>query len=438
MGNRRRVFSKMPRLIPLMRELGFSVNWAVIQTEDQEFFSLTKRLHNLIHGDAAAGLEFNQRHRDVFEAVNRANAESLAEHIGRHDILIVHDPQPLPLGKILHEEMKLNPIWRCHIGLDTHTEATSAAWRFLRPYLDSYHHALFSAPEYIPSFLAGRSSILHPAIDPLSHKNRNLSVTKTVGILCNAGLQKAHEPVPTSNYTHRVRRLMPDGSYSVPGEFGLLFRPIILQVSRWDRLKGWSPLLEGFVRMKRRVQDGIAQNQRIRNRRRLELSRLVLAGPDPESIQDDPEGVAVFEKLRKHYMRLDPAMQQDIAILMLPMASRKENALIVNALQRCASVIVQNSLQEGFGLTVTEAMWKRIAVLGSHACGIRQQIRDGIDGRLTHDPNNPDEIASQLFELVVDPAQRNLLGRRAQRRVHESFLVFSQISRYIRILSDEM
>lgn len=431
------VAEMLPRLIPLLRELGFSAHWAVIQTENVEFFNLTKRLHNLIHGDGRSGRDISASERETFEAVNRDNADSLKQHLGRHDILVVHDPQPVALGRMLAEEMKLRAIWRCHIGLDHHTEETRTAWRFLRDYLEPYRHALFSAPEYIPSYLVGRSSILHPALDPMSHKNRDLAVTKLVGILCNSGLQKAHEPVPTAAYQHRVRRLAPDGSYKIPGEFGLLFRPIILQVSRWDRLKGWLPLLEGFSRMKARVGQGAAENQRIRNKRRLQLARLVLAGPDPASIQDDPEGIEVFEQLKEAYRKLDPEMQEDVVILMLPMASRKENALIVNALQRCASIVVQNSLQEGFGLTVTEAMWKHVAVLGSHACGIRQQIRDGIDGRLIRDPENADEIASQLFELVVDPAQRHLLGVRAQRRVHESFLIFSQLAHYIRMLGDE-
>lgn len=431
------VAEMLPRLIPLLRELGFSAHWAVIQTDNAEFFNLTKRLHNLIHGDGRSGTQISTSEKETFDAVNRDNAESLKQHLGRHDILVVHDPQPIGLGKMLAEEMGVRTIWRCHIGLDERTPETRTAWHFLRDYLQPYNHALFSAPEYIPSYLAGRSSILHPALDPMSHKNRDLSVTKLVGILCNSGLQKAHQPVPTTTYQNRVRRLAADGSYEIPGEFGVLFRPIILQVSRWDRLKGWLPLLEGFRRMKARVRQGAAENQRIRNKRRLQLARLVLAGPDPSSIQDDPEGIAVFEQLKEAYKKLEPEVQQDVVILMLPMASRKENALIVNALQRCASIVVQNSIQEGFGLTVTEAMWKHVAVLGSQACGIRQQIRDGIDGRLTRDPENADEIASQLFELLVDPAQRHLLGVRAQRRVHESFLIFSQLARYIRMLGEE-
>jgi trehalose synthase len=161
----------------------------------------------------------------------------------------------------------------------------------------------------------------------------------------------------------------------------------------------------------------------------------VLAGPDPDSIQDDPEGVAVFKELCQAYRGLAPELQQDVALIVLPMESRKRNALIVNAMQRCSSIVVQNSLQEGFGLTVTEAMWKGRAVMGTHACGIRQQIRDGVDGRLTADPEDPDEIARNLFELLTDPAWRYQLGRTARRRVHDSFLVFEQLSRLLQVIA---
>jgi len=259
------VAEMMPRLVPLMRELGFAVHWAVIQTEDQKFFNLTKRIHNLIHGESHAGLDFTPEDKEVYEAVNRVNADSFKKHLGPHDILMVHDPQPLPLGTMLRDELGLQTFWRCHIGLDRRTDSTRAVWRFLKPYLKNFRHAMFSAPEYIPGFLAGRASILHPGLDPMSHKNRELSVTKLVGILCNAGLQTAHEPVPTPAYKHQVRKLMPNGEYQVPEELGLLFRPTVLEVSRWDRLKGWIPLIEGFVRMKKRVADGAAKGQKPRN-----------------------------------------------------------------------------------------------------------------------------------------------------------------------------
>jgi trehalose synthase len=232
-------------------------------------------------------------------------------------------------------------------------------------------------------------------------------------------------------------RLQADGSLrfaTEPAAIGLLFRPIVTQVSRWDRLKGWRPLLDGFVLLKRRV----ATNARAadnRARRTLELVRLVLAGPDPASIQDDPEATEVFDELCDVYRSLEPELQLDIALVSLPMASLKENALMVNALQRCSTIVVQNSLQEGFGLTATEAMWKRIAVVASPACGLRQQIRPGIDGKMFSSAENRTEIADVLEALLSNPREREALGRSAQRRVHDEFLIFSALQRWLGLLA---
>jgi trehalose synthase len=167
----------------------------------------------------------------------------------------------------------------------------------------------------------------------------------------------------------------------------------------------------------------------------LELSRLVLAGPDPAAIQDDPEGQQVFEELCDIYRGLPAEVQADVVLLSLPMASRKNNALMVNALQRCSTIVVQNSLREGFGLTATEAMWKRTTVLASSACGLRQQIRHGMDGHLLPDPEDVSNIADVLEELLTQPHVRESYARTAQRRVHEDFLIFTQLRHWLRVLT---
>jgi len=428
------VAEMLPSLIALMNNLGIKVRWAVIHSDRQEFFRLTKQIHNLIHGDTGSGARLGEEDARLYEAVNHENATSFKKELNRKDILIIHDPQPLPLGQILTREMGIPAIWRCHIGLDRHCEATGTAWRFLRPYLDGYRHAIFSTPEYIPDYCSGKSTIIHPAIDPLSHKNQELSVTKLTGILCNSGLQTQYEPVVTPNYRQRATMFAEDGSYVIPGELGLLFRPIVLQVSRWDRLKGWGPLLEGFVRLKRNAVISNGSNKIQRKRNRLKLARLVLAGPDPAAVADDPEGLQELRQIQERYESLDAELKRDVAIILLPISSFKENALIVNAMQRCASVIVQNSLQEGFGLSVTEAMWKRKAVLGTKACGIRQQIRDGIDGMLVANPEDPAEIADKLALLLNNPIRRYNMGRSSQRRVYDQFLIFRQLSAYCKLL----
>lgn len=337
---------------------------------------------------------------------------------------------------MIRSEMDVAAIWRCHIGLDRDTPETDAAWAFLGEYADPYDHAVFTAPEYIPGCFAGRATIIHPAIDPFSHKNRDLSIQKLVGILSNGSLLRPWGPVLTPDFPEPAQRLQADGSWAPatePEDMGLLFRPIVTQVSRWDRLKGFQPLMEAFVALKR--DPGRTDDLPERARRTLELVRLVLAGPDPASVQDDPEALEVLEEIREAYVALPGEIQESIAVVTLPMGSAKYNALMVNALQRCSDVVVQNSLREGFGLTVTEAMWKQKAVLGSCAVGLRQQIRPGMDGVLVEDAENQDALAAALRELLRDPKGRAALGRSAGRRVHADFLVFTHLRRWLELLS---
>jgi trehalose synthase len=175
-----------------------------------------------------------------------------------------------------------------------------------------------------------------------------------------------------------------------------------------------------------------------RHRSRLGAARLILAGADPSGIEDDPETLEVFRDLCAQYTRMPADLQSDVAILALPIQSRKENALMVNALQRASDIVVQNSLREGFGLTVAEAMWKRLAVLGSAtACGVRLQLRDGIDGRLVQDPEDVVALAGLLAEMLGDSDRLEEWGRNGQRRVHENFLIFSELSRWLKLLSPE-
>jgi trehalose synthase len=170
-------------------------------------------------------------------------------------------------------------------------------------------------------------------------------------------------------------------------------------------------------------------------RRRLDLVRLVLAGPDPAGVSDDPEASDVLDELRTAYAGLHPAVQDDIALIVLPMQSVEENALMVNALQRASTIVVQNSLREGFGLTIAEAMWKRIPVLrNSRACGPRQQVRDGVDGRLVRDPEDEAELRQVIHEMLASPDGRRRMGRAGQRGVHDGFLVLAQLRSWGRLL----
>ena len=427
------VAEMLPRMITILRELGVSTEWLVIGSDDPAFFALTKRLHNLIHGAGEPHLTSDDR--AVYEAVSQENADGLRSHVRPGDILVAHDPQPLGAGAILRRELEIAAVFRCHIGLDESSPQTRAAWDFLRPYADAYDHSVFSAPEYIPDFLAGRARVITPGIDPLGYKNRELLVTRLVGILCNARIATETHPVVPAEYSQPATRLAPDGRFlpaDHSGGIGILFRPMVTQISRWDRLKGFKPLLDGFVRLKQQAarrgrSDGVHQ-------RRLQLVRLVMAGPEPAAIADDPEAKEVLEELMTAYVNLPRQLQEDIALVSLPMSVRKNNELIVNALQRCSSIVVQNSLREGFGLTVTEAMWKHAPLLGSRACGIRQQVRDRVDGWLIHDPEDPEEIAELLDGLLEDIGGRIKMGQSAQRRAHQEFLVFTQIRNWLTTL----
>jgi trehalose synthase len=424
----------LPTHISLLRQLGIDARWGVLETEQDGFFAFTKRLHNLIH--AEPGALPNEAERTLYESVNTIEAKALAQLVRPGDVLVVHDPQPLPLGAHL-KARGLHVIWRCHIGVDETTAGTTAVWEFLRRYAQAYDLSVFSLPDYIPTYLRDHAIVIHPSIDPLSHKNRELSLHKLVGIMCDAGLVQPHWPLVAPPFQQPARRVQADGTLApatTPEDLGLLTRPIVTQISRWDRLKGFAPLLDAFVLMKTRHHNSATAGERAA--RKLDHARLVLAGPDPASIPDDPEAQAVFAELTSKYRALAAELQRDIAIIALPMASRKENALMVNTLQRASDVIVQNSLREGFGLTVAEAMWKRVAVLGSAAaCGVRLQVRDGLDGRLVSNPEDVSALAGTLGEMLCERHRLDEYGRNGQYRAHDEFLIFSELRRWLHAFS---
>jgi trehalose synthase len=432
------VAEMLPTMVTLLNELGVKTRWFVLESRDEAFFRLTKRIHNLIHGEGDPAFD-GPAERQVYESVNRDNARTLGRLLSAGDVLVVHDPQPMPLAEMLCADHDIRTVWRCHIGLDEENDATRAVWRFLEPYAPAYERSVFSAEEYIPGFFRDRARLIYPAIDPLSMKNRELHLHSVVGILANAALAVGPGPVVQPPFRHVAQRLQADGNWSpavLPADLGLLIRPIVTQISRWDRLKGWLPLMHGFAQLKERMYTTYRSRPALQ-RRRLAQARLVMAGPDPVSISDDPEGLEVIEELRSAYVDLDDEFKHDIAIIALPMQNPDENALMVNALQRSSTIVVQNSLREGFGLTVTEAMWKRIPVLSNtRAVGPRQQITHGCDGWLIDDPESPDQIADALDYLLNEARERAALARTAQRRAHDKFMIFSQLRDWLDLLED--
>lgn len=432
------VAEMLPQMVTIFRELGVNMEWVVIGSSEPRFFRLTKQLHNLIHGSSTPQLTGDDR--ALYDAVSRENADSFRAHLRAGDLLVVHDPQPLGMGALLRQEVDVRAVFRCHIGLDEVTTHTRSAWDFLKTYAEFYDHSIFTTTEYIPDFLKGSAGVIRPAIDPLGHKNRDLRLTRLMGVLCNSSLVSEQQSIVPLDYTHTVMRLDANRQFvsiKPSSGIGIPFRPIVTQISRWDRLKGFKPLLDGFVQLKKHVENNNS-NKDDEHLRRLQLVRLVLAGPEPAAVADDPEATEVLDELITKYVELPKVLQEEIAIVSLPMTVKKENELIVNALQRSSTVIVQNSLREGFGLTVTEAMWKRAAVLGSSACGIRQQIRDGVDGWLIQNPEDPDEISTKLNEILKNSSGRVKAGQTAQRRVRDEFLVFSQVSSWLKTLVERV
>jgi trehalose synthase len=302
--------------------------------------------------------------------------------------------------------------------------------------VQEYTRGIFTSVTCVPDCFAHRLSIVPPSIDPLDHKNRNLSPHKLMGVLCNSRLSAPRAPVLTPPFAEPARRLGADGVLRPaddPEDVELMYRPMVTQVSRWDPLKGFIPLMEGFARLKR---TRVLRARNEREARRLEIVRLLLAGPDPASMPDDPTATAAFHEVALQYAGLEPELKRDIALLLLPMSSRKCNALMVNALQRCSVVVVQNSLSEGFGLTATEAMWKGVPVLISNAHSLALQVREGVDGRVLESAENPDQIADALAEMLAEPWRRAAWGRSAQRHVFEEFLLFRQVERLLRAFAD--
>ncbi len=199
------VAEMLPKLVSLLNELGLPTEWVVMGSDEPRFFHLTKRLHNLIHGHGDPGL--GDEDRQLYAAVSSANAAELKPRLGPDDVLVIHDPQPLGLGALLKRELGVPLFFRCHIGLDEDCPETRAAWAFLRPYAEQCDHAIFSAPEYIPDFLAGKAGLITPGIDPLSCKNRELTPHKVAGVLNYAGLAGSRLPVVPLDFDQQASRL---------------------------------------------------------------------------------------------------------------------------------------------------------------------------------------------------------------------------------------
>ncbi len=344
------------RMIPILGALGVEARWEVLEA-DSRFYDITKKIHNALQGHAET---ITPAMWDHHAEVNRQNAERLDLSA---DAVLVHDPQPSALIEARKDGDAW--IWRCHIDLSNPVKDVCDR---LMGYCARYDAAIFSVAKFARAMPISEF-IIAPSIDPLSDKNRELTDEEIAGTMEKFG-------IPTD-------------------------RPIILQVSRFDRFKDPIGVIEAY-RLAKKYNDCV----------------LVLAG---SPATDDPEGAQVLEEVREY-----AANDADIRILLLPPFSDKD----INALQRAAAVVLQKSLKEGFGLTVSEAMWKGKPVLGGANGGIPLQIAHGVTGFLVH---SVEGAAFRIRQLLNNPDMSRRMGEQAREHVRHNFLITRQVRDYLAV-----
>jgi trehalose synthase len=340
------------RMVPLLRDLGVDARWDVIKGGN-EFFAVTKKFHNALHGKKE---EITNHDFDVFMDNGRQQAEKM-DICG--DIVFVHDPQPI----MLVDKKSTNKwIWRCHVDV---SKPDPVVWEFLKKYIERYDAAVFSSPAF-SQMLSIRQFLISPSIDPLSDKNKVLSQETIDSVLQKYGI-------------------VPD-------------KPILTQISRFDRLKDPVGVIEAYQIVKKRID-----------------CQLILAGG---TASDDPEGLEVLQEVREKAQN-DP----DIHILLMP-----QNDLEVNALQRASTVIIQKSLKEGFGLTVSEALWKAKPVVASAVGGIPLQVVHKYSGLLCY---SVEGAAFAVKQLLSNPAYAKKLGENGREHIRNNFLLTRHLREYM-------
>jgi trehalose synthase len=406
-------------LLSYGRGSGIDANWAVIGG-DPDFFRVTKRLHNFIHGHPGDGGDLSWQQRNAYHRTIQENLPDLLELIEPGSVVLLHDPQTAGLVTPLQLH-GCTVIWRCHIGTENPNEYTQAAWSFIEPFISNADALVFTRAAFIPAVLSwGRTALMYPSIDPFAPKNQRVEHARACAIMRAAGVCSCETPDAPIFYrlngqtdTVRTKAVLLGGSHPLAPD-----QPYALQVSRWDRLKDHLGVMNAWV--------GIADRTE---------ADLVLAGPHAEAVSDDPEGAGVLAELLEARDQLPGDVRHRVRIVSLPMQDLEENAVIVNALQDHATVVVQKSLQEGFGLTVTEAMWKGKCVVATRVGGIQDQITHGQDGILLDDPTDLQALGETLVALLNDPGRCELMGQAAHDTVLQRFLHDRHARRYLRLFA---
>jgi len=334
----------------LMDSVGIKTGWRAIQGSP-DYFSITKKMHNALQGGR---INLSDRKKKLYEEIIHENA--IRNHLD-HDLVIIHDPQPLPM--IGHYKKKGPWVWRCHLDL---SEPNEEVWNYLVPFVERYDAVILTISDYHRK-LETPQLFFMPAINPFSIKNKKL-----------------HEQEINDRLDH----------YGIPTDL-----PLVVQVSRFDKLKDPEGVIEAFKIARRQVD-----------------ATLVLLG---NVATDDPEGQQVYRSL------LD--CREDRIIIL-----SHEDTALVNALQTKAAVVLQKSIREGFGLTLTEAMWKGTAVIGGNVGGIPHQIDHGRNGFLV---STVEEAAARMVQLLQNEGLRRRMGDEARKTVKENFLLTRLLEQYL-------
>ena len=349
------------RMIPLKRELGLDPCWEVIVGEG-DFYQCTKYMHNTLQGNR---FEISRSLLKLYEDTNEENAERLRDQLQEADFVFIHDPQPAPLLSWCSER-KGKWIWRCHIDV---SRPYRPVWKYLRDFVEPYDASIWSLAEFAQP-LHHPLYLIAPSIDPLSAKNQELSETELQEILKRSKLDP--------------------------------YRPIVVQISRFDRFKDPVGVIQAFRLAKKFVP-----------------LQLVLAGG---GATDDPEGDEVLAEVKAAAMG-----DLDIHVMLLPSDAHRT----INALQRISDIVLQKSTKEGFGLTVTEAMWKGKPVIGGEVGGICLQVHNHHTGFLV---NTPEGAALRIRYLLTHRDKLEEMGRKARQFILENFLITRHVREYLTLM----
>jgi trehalose synthase len=415
------VAEMLQALLAYTRGAGISTRWLVLEGS-RDFFTVTKRIHNLVHGSSGDGGPTGHAETAVYEQVLAGQLDELRTLIPPGDVVILHDPQTAGLAAGLRDH-GAHVVWRCHVGRDTSNEATDRAWSFLHPYVAQVEATIFSRRTYAPSWVDhDRLWVIPPSLDPFSTKNRPLSRGDVRAALREAGIVAFRDRGGRLDFVRRDGR---SGAVRARPNLAVTGGPLpataraVLQVSRWDRLKDMAGVLSGIADHLDHLPEEV---------------HLLLVGPDASGVSDDPEAADVLAECQAIWSSRPAHQQRRLHLCSLPMDDVDENAHLVNALQHHAATVVQKSLVEGFGLTVTEPMWKARPVVASAVGGIQDQIVDGESGLLLDDPENLDGFASLVGRVLSDAGLATRLGDAARERVRDQFLGDRHLRQYVDLL----